>query len=107
MNELPKENLEQPTTKGNNTLLLTLFDFSVDPPKRMALDLVYDPQNFPASCPDGLKVSITAGDNIVSGTVSLPVAMLYAAMSQLMEAHHAEKMKGLVGFDKPSIIIPS
>lgn len=107
-NDIPQQHLDSPTTKGVSTVLFTLFDFNKKPPERIELEIGYDPNApFEAYAPDGLKVSIHVGDNLAGSSISLPVALIHAGMSQVMAAHHERKNSGLVGFDKPQIIKPN
>lgn len=104
-NDIPQRNLDDPNTKGTQSVKFDLFDFNGETPKRISLDMAYDPDdpamNMP---PDGLKVSITTGDNAASSTITIPVWFLTRAMGELLAAHKKQKDTGLVGFDKPSII---
>ena len=104
--KIPERNLNDPSTKGVQTVKFDLFDFSnVEKPSRISLDAAYaanDPMMH--SPPDGLKVTITVGDNCASGSITLPLWFLSGAIGQLLEAYTKSKNSGLVGFDKKGII---
>lgn len=106
MENFPKQNIDNPSTKGVQSVKFDLFDFTnVDNPKRISLDMSYDindpTMNMP---PDGLKLCICVGDNAASASVTLPLWFLSRAVQELITAHHKQKNAGLVGITKPPII---
>ena len=86
---------------------ITLFDFTDPenplPPLRTALEYVGnpDPLEFGPK-----KITISAGDDVACGTVSLPLNMLSQLMAQLMEGDR-QRSGGLILPPKPNIILPN
>lgn len=107
-NRIPKINTVKPNTKGVNTVKFDLFDFGGEKMERViSLDMAYDPTaDMLDTAPDALKLSITLGDNHASNSITLPMAMLFNAMHQILAAYKQQKNSGLVGFDK-GIVKPS
>lgn len=106
MNNIPECNLNDPNTKPNKqSIKFDLFDFSGDEPKRISLDMMYDP-NDPAMMvpPDGLKLTITTGDNIGSSSCTIPMQMLTQAVGQLLANHKQQKNSGLVGINPMPLV---
>lgn len=89
-------------------LTITLFDFT-DPenPKKITGQLPYDPNEAFAPVGPPLKVSIGTGDAFANAVVTLPVAALNALMSNIMMTWERERNSGLVGFEKPQVIVPN
>jgi len=52
-----------------------------------------------------LMLTVQAGDPMVNTVITLPLGMISQAVAALMAQHEQTKNGGLVGFDKPSIIL--
>lgn len=79
---------------------VTLFDFDLkkDEPKQpITFEATYD-ENLSLEEQGVKKVAITVGNNVCTGTVTLPLQMLSALMSQAMAENHKRS--------QPSIIMP-
>jgi hypothetical protein len=88
---------------------ISLFDFSdmENPPPPLHVQLQYsevdpDPLTFGPK-----KLTIAVGDDVAVGTVSLPLMVLTQLMSQLMSEDQKRSTGGLIGINKPGIILPN
>ena len=87
---------------------VTIFDFT-DPenPTRMSASIPYNPADCFPPVGEPLKVSISVGDDFASSVITLPVTTLSVLVGKLMQERARQKTLGLVGFDKPGLIVPN
>lgn len=98
--------------KKAGRVILTLFDFDTDAedgsPLRIQSTMAYDPL-MGIEDQGHLKVSLHVGDDVASGSVTLPFNMLTQLVAQTMQQHERAKAQknGLVGIKPPKIILPN
>jgi hypothetical protein len=89
---------------------VTLFDFTdpENPQEPLRAELEYSADGVDGLAFGPKKLVIACGDDVASGNVALPLNVLINMLSELQQADM--KRSGvsptLVGFDKPSLIIP-